>query len=393
MRKFAANIAFTGTKHIQNPLIITSDDGEILSVTEKKFDSQEIAGLEYYSGMIIPGLINAHTHIELSVPNHCYQAKGGILDFVQHVIRLRRNNAMPDEKSIAKTLRQMQFQGIRAFADIANSTISFPAKNANKQIASKSFFEFFPLSSEQADQQADVFMHCKTKFPEADIFPAFHSPYAISLAGLTVIQQHFEKTALSSVHFRESEFETTLHAENNPLNRFYRNMNPDFKPAFENPDFSNGQGKILENTQQLLLVHNIHITEQEILNLKKWSENQRVKLNFVLCPRSNDNIAGILPPLDLLMEHRLNICLGTDSLLSAPNLSIFDEMKFLQQKFPALRLQDMLKMASFNAANALGWSEDFGEIAVGKCPGLNLIEMKQLKRDVLHPEAQLKVLI
>lgn len=393
MRKFAANIAFTGTKYIQNPLIITSDDGEILSVTEKSFQSQEMAGLEYHSGMIVPGFINAHTHVELSIPDHCYQAKAGILDFVQHVIRLRQTHAMPNEKQIAKTLRQMQFLGTRAFADIANSPSSFSAKIANMQIASKTFFEFFPLSRAQANQQLDVFKACQSKFPDLDIFPAFHSPYAISQTGLSVIQDRLEKTAISSLHFRESEFETTLHDDNNPINHFYQAMNPDFQPAFVNPDFTTGQGEMLKNVKQLLLVHNVHIAEQEIVNLKQWAENQLVNLSFVLCPRSNDNISGMLPSVDLLMKHNLNICLGTDSLLSVPNLSIFDEMKFMHQKFPYLRLQDLLKMVSFNAANALGWADDFGEIAVGKRPGLNLIEMKQLKQDILHPDAKLNVLI
>jgi cytosine/adenosine deaminase-related metal-dependent hydrolase len=393
MRKFAANIAFTGTKYIHNPLIITTDEGEILSVAEKTFNSQEMASLEYHSGMIIPGLINAHTHTELSIPNQCYREKKGMIDFVQHVIRLRRNAIAPDETSISKTLRQMQFQGIRAFADIANSTSSFPAKMRNKQIDSKTFFEFFPLGRNQANQQLDDFKRCKLKFPEIDVFPAFHSPYAISLSGLSVIQNTFEKTTISSLHFRESEFETALYDEDNPLNRFYQKMNSDFRPAFVNPDFSLGQGKILQNVNQLLLVHNIYITEQEILSLKKWAENHAVNLSFVLCPRSNDNIAGVMPPLSLLMKHKLNICLGTDSLLSAPNLSIFDEMKFLQYKFPNLRLQDLLRMVSFNAATALGWSSQLGEIAVGKRPGLNLIEMKHLKQDVLHPDAKLNVLI
>ncbi len=393
MRKFAANIAFTGTKYIYNPLIITSDDGEILSVTEQSLESEEPAGLEYHSGMIIPGLINAHTHIELSVLNQTYQAKKGILDFVKHVISLRRTDAMPDKQSIARIIHKMRFQGIKAFADIANSAVSFSAKVADDTIVSKTFFEFFPLSQEQAIHQTKIFASCKSKFPQAEIYPAFHSPYAIAKSGLSTISKNFEQTEYSSLHFRESEFETSLKSDNNPLIRFYRDMNPDFSPAFVNPGFSNEQGEILKNLKQFLLVHNIHITENEIENLLIWSEQQQVKLNFVICPRSNENITGKLPPVDLLMKYQLNLCLGTDSLLSAPNLSIFDEMKFLQQKLPALKFREILKMATLNAANALGWSEDFGEIAVGKRPGLNLIEMKQLKRDVLHPDAQLKVLI
>ncbi|MEA1874833.1 MAG: amidohydrolase family protein [Bacteroidota bacterium] len=393
MRKFAANIAFTGTKYIQNPLIITSDDGEILSVSEENFKSQEIAGMEYHSGMIIPGLINAHTHTELSIPRKCYQAKGGILDFVKYVINLRISNALPDEKEIKKVLRQMQFQGTKAFADIANSSLSFSSKRANNRIASKTFFEFFPLDAEQAVKQADVYRLCKSNFADLAIFPSFHSPYAISSAGLSVIQRYFDSPEFSSLHFRESEFEKCLNDSENPLSRFYRNINPEFQPAFTSPDFVDGQGEILKNVKQLLLVHNIHITDHEIVRLKQWAENQLVNLSFVLCPRSNDNISGVLPPIHMLMKHQLNICLGTDSLLSAPNLSVFDEMKFMQEKFPDLRLQDLIAMATYNAANALGWSNEFGEIAVGKRPGLNLIEMKQLKRDVLHPDAQLKVLI
>jgi len=393
MRKIAANIAFTGTKYIQNPLIIISDKGEILSVSEKSFKSHEIAGMEYYSGMIIPGLINAHTHTELSIYQQCYQEKGGILDFVNHVINLRKKSALPDEKTIGKVLRQMHFQGTVAFADIANSKTSFPSKRANTQIASKTFFEFFPLDEQQAVKQAEIYRFCKMNFADLAIFPAFHSPYAISKLGLLVIQHFFEDAEFSSLHFRESEYEKSLNDANNPLRCFYHTMNSDFKPAFSNPNFGEAQGNILKKVAQLLFIHNIHITAQEILDLTHWADKYQVNLNYVLCPRSNFNITGKMPPIHLLMKHSNNICLGTDSLLSASSLSVFDEMKFLQEHFPDLRFQDLIKMASYNAANALGWSNEFGEIAVGKRPGLNLIEMKQLKQDVLHPDAQLKRLL
>lgn len=391
MRRIAAKLAFTGTRYIQNPVIEISDSQEIMSVKSIDLSQNELPNCEYYSGLLLPGFINAHTHTELSVRGETYTSQGGMMDFVKHVISLRRNNKLPQASDLQTVYRRMKAEGTVAFADITNSEVSFHAKQKT-ELHHKSFFEFFPLSAKQAEAQRNVYSNVRRNFTDCEVFPSLHSPYALTMTGINSIKDLFNHSEFSSIHYRESEDELHLDSPDNPMHSFYRNIEPNYKAAFVNPLFSETLGDVLNHTKQLLLVHNTCIRQEDVDDILKWSHRHEVNLNFVLCPRSNMNINANLPDIHGLMQQNLNLCFGTDSLLSAPNLSIFEELKFVQANYPEIKLQSLLKMSAYNAAQALGWDE-LGELAVGKKPGINLISMKELHSDRLHPDAELNVIV
>ncbi|PID95103.1 MAG: hypothetical protein CSA94_02095, partial [Bacteroidetes bacterium] len=283
--------------------------------------------------------------------------------------------------------RNMRALGTVACADICNSDISYSAKQ-DADLSFINFFEFFALSVEQAKSQALKFERILNEFKHLKTYPAFHSPYAMSDEGLSELKLFFLQSKIGTLHFRESADELTLNHENNPLVNFYQTLNDKFQPAFASGTWQETQGEYLKNLESLLLVHNIFLSEQALLDVKQWGEENAINLGFVLCPRSNENIHKKLPPVDVLMKHHVNICLGTDSLLSVQTLSVFDEMKFLTEKFPNLKLSDVLKMATVNAAKVLKFKH-LGEIAEGMKPGINGIKMKNLKSDVLSQGAEL----
>ena len=91
---------------------------------------------------------------------------------------------------------------------------------------------------------------------------------------------------------------------------------------------------------------------------------------WVLCPRSNDYISGLRPPVELLRRHGARICVGTDSLASNECLSMVEELKLLG----GVPLEEAVAWATVNGAQALGLDGGIGSIEAGKRPGLVLIE-------------------
>jgi cytosine/adenosine deaminase-related metal-dependent hydrolase len=121
------------------------------------------------------------------------------------------------------------------------------------------------------------------------------------------------------------------------------------------------------NNKRVLLVHCCCISDNEIELLNNHFSTPPT---FVLCPQSNNYISGLRPPVELLLHHNAKVAIGTDSLASNSNLSIVEELKLL----PEVPLAKRIEWATVGGAEALGLSDRFGSIEVGKRPGIVLIE-------------------
>ena len=90
----------------------------------------------------------------------------------------------------------------------------------------------------------------------------------------------------------------------------------------------------------------------------------------MLCPRSNDYISGLRPPVELLREMGCRICIGTDSLASNESLSMVEEMKC----FMDIPLRELITWATQNGAEALGLGDKIGTVEEGYHSGIVLLE-------------------
>jgi Cytosine deaminase and related metal-dependent hydrolases len=137
--------------------------------------------------------------------------------------------------------------------------------------------------------------------------------------------------------------------------------------------------KFLRN-QQVILVHNVHTSESDILFAKTTNVGSR--LFWCLCVNANHYIGGQLPDINLLLKHNCPIVLGTDSLASNHQLSILEEIHTIQQNFPAIERQTLLQWATHNGARALQMEGVLGSFEKDKQPGILLLdkEMKGVER-------------
>ena len=397
MRKFAATYLFTGQgKPVRNSILICNDDGTILGVEHRDEAFREEAGVEYYSGILVPGFVNTHCHLELSHLHGKLSEKQGIAGFVGEINRLRVAEEDGVKNAMQVADRRMWAAGITAVGDISNSEVSLSIKQKSK-IKYHTFIEVFGFHPSRAKRAFDKAVQLQSEYHKnnlpASIVP--HSAYSVSDSlFLLVSEQALKDHGILSIHNQESEAE----------NEFVKNGTGPIADHFQHNlklDLSHwrGSGKralnrilsALPSENKLLLVHNTFTNKQDIELL---AANRSLNTTwFVLCSNSNLYIENAWPPVSLFQQSGLNICLGTDSLASNCQLSILDEMITLQQHFETLKLEELLSWACINGARALDLDAELGSFEVGKKPGVNLIFGLDLKNLKLTQNTKVKRLL
>lgn len=397
MRKIAASYIFPCNRPpIKNGILVCENDGTIVKIIENQGELKEQANLEFYSGILVPGFVNSHCHLELSHLKGMVEEKTGIGNFIGEINKLRNADAEFILREIQKADRQMWAAGIAAVGDISNSGATLKTK-LKRKIYYHTFVESFGFHPARAERAFEIARFVQEEFWEnglaASIVP--HSPYSVSIPLFTKIKENaLVEKSIMTIHNQESKGETQFYKNGTGAiaNHLQNNLGIDishWKPSRKSSLTS--ILKFLPKENQLLLVHNTFTENSDIEELKKYRSMQN--MFFVLCPNSNLYIENQLPPITLFQKENLNICLGTDSLASNPKLSILSEMTTLQNYFPETKLVELVNWACINGANALRVEDNFGSFEPGKNPGINLITGVNLQNLKLSGQSKIKRLV
>ncbi|MEN9568952.1 MAG: hypothetical protein RL172_183 [Bacteroidota bacterium] len=374
--KFTAHKIFDGNQWLPPQTAVVTNVQGIVQAILPAADAGD--GVQQLPGIICPGFINAHCHTELShlqgqIPMHT-----GLVQFVQQVIGSRQGSgAQAIQQSIQQGIQQMAAGGIVAVGDICNTTDSVAAKQASG-LHWHNFIEvagFVPAAaaSRLADMQAvkaafDAVPGSNTIFTNS---LAPHAPYSVSGALFTLINRATAQ-GLTSIHNQESpaEDELYLHKTGDFL-QLYQQLGiqlTDFaatgKSSLQSwlPYFTQGQ--------QIISVHNSYSSPAAIAAALATAAALQQQLYFCICINANLYIQNTLPPVALLQQQGCTIVVGTDSLASNQQLSIWQELCTLQQHFTQLPLATLLQWATSNGARALRMEGLLGTIGLQKQPGL-----------------------
>ena len=386
-RKFLGDQLFDGSKFLgSGKVVITDETGTIQDIVKDEDAGEEIS---YFPGIISPGLVNAHCHLELSHMKDVIPPHSGLVDFLMAVITKRAGDEPAFIQEQIKAAEQEMFEnGIVAVADIANTDDALKVKAGSKLhwynlVEVLNFFDnTLPARWELC--QALLAKHLTLPFPGV-LTP--HAPYTISTDGLKALN---EATAgkVISIHNQESKAE----------NELFEKGTGGFLKLFSNVGFAtspfavSGRSSLqtylpfFTNGQTIMLVHNTFISEQDILFAKDHAEKYGLTIAYCLCPNANLYIENTLPPLDLLMKHGCTILLGTDSYSSNWQLSIAKEMQTIQQYFPSCPAETILQWATSNGADVFGWKK-LGTLEKGAAPGLVMMKTDPLQKQIFAGEA------
>ena len=391
MKCFAAQYIITGTgKRLKRAVITTENDGTIISIEDTTGALKEKHSTEFYNGIIVPGFVNAHCHLELSHLKGRTKKRGGLGGFIEQI---RNNRLSPLEDIISAASAadtRMYSEGIVLCADICNTPDSFGIKKESR-IRYINLLEVFGLDREKALSRIEEITRVAEKAREMDM-PYYlipHSAYSISKTLFKILRNETQNNKVTSIHFMESGGEVAfLKHRTGPLMSSYKRSGL-IPPVFEVPE---NHAEIILNeitkSGNLILVHCTFV-DRDIIRLIKKRKN----IYWCLCPNSNIYIENTLPPVKLIIEEGCEIIIGTDSLASNENLSILEELKTLQLNCRDIPLEDLVSWATINGAKALGEQEQFGSIEPGKKPGLLLIENADLLNMRLLPESTVRRLI
>ena len=387
MRKISANYIFPiSSPPIKNGIIVLDDNNKIIDIINNGGELKETYNLEFYNGILVPGFVNTHCHLELSHLKNKVADKQGMPAFIEGVQEKRNKDVGVVKAAIADADKQMQKNGIVAVGDISNSDISLETKQKSK-IYYHTFAEVFGLN----DSKTEVIFESAEKIInniKGSVVP--HAPYSVSEKLFNLIKSKAEKeNSVISIHNQESKSENELF-ENNSGNLY------DFflQRGFISERFSSTNKNSLQSVIELLpkknviLVHNTFSQELDINLCKSYFDNNY----WALCPNSNLFIENKLPNLDLFKNHKENLVIGTDSLASNTELSILSEIKIISKKYSDFSIEDLLKFATLNGAKSLKIDKKYGSLDVGKTPGINLITSVNLKKMVLTSNSKITVL-
>ncbi len=397
MRKIAATYIFRGIQPpIKNGTLICEPDGTIVDIIDNNGELKEESGLEFYSGILAPGFVNTHCHLELSHLAGKIKEKTGIGGFIGEVNTLRNEDLGSIEKAIEIADRKMWAAGIAAVGDISNSILTIDTKLKSK-IIYHTFVESFGFHPSRTEKAFDYAEFVCTKFQENNLSASIspHSPYSVSEPLFEKIKENAQAIkSILTIHNQESKAEAQFFGDGSGAiaNHIQNNLGIDishWKPSGMSSITS--ILKFLPSKNQLILVHNTFTEKSDLEELRR---NHLLENTwFALCPNSNIYIENQLPPISLFQKENLNICMGTDSLASNHQLSILAEMITLQQNFPEIELTELIMWATINGAKALGIEKDFGSFELGKKPGVNLISGVDFRNMKLTQSCKVKRLM
>lgn len=369
-RTIAAQYVFTNAGEPIKNGAVTYDEatGKILSI---KPLTTETANTEFYNGVLVPGFVNAHCHLELSHLRGLIPPCKQLTEFLYKIVRLKTEQVFSDEICLAAD-QAMYDAGINAVGDISNTSDTAFTKSRSK-IRYRNFIELLGTTEERIDFNNLTFRSVAKSLKYSNnctVHAVPHSPYFVSDAQFIDINAlNAADRSVISIHNQETAAENDLYISHSGS---FVELFPDIVANIKTTGKKSlpSYGHHLTGYDNVLLVHNTYSQLDDFEYALQTFKNPY----FALCPKSNLYLEERLPDVSTMMTMHLNICLGTDSLSSNDTLSILEEMKVIVQNFKQISFKDILQMATINGAKALKFDDEYGTLQVGKASGLLLLE-------------------
>lgn len=332
----------------------------------------------FYEGALVPGFVNAHCHSELSYMKGQFRKGSGMAGFIDQINELRDNKSYEEKVSDLKAaIDGMWEQGVVAMADISNCADSFPIK-AVHPMYTRTFLEVFGTEKEDCPVVMASVAALKKKAEEygLDAAPTPHACYTMSPELLRAASVAGLESGFLSYHSEESpEEEEMIRCGSGPMWENRRRAGMSVPPVGASSSLSYFFSQLqkcvpLPVEGNLLLVHECCMSAEGAREAKAKAK----RLFVCLCPKSNLFIHNLLPPVKMMREEGLKLCVGTDSLSSNDELNMVRELFCLQSNFPDIPLGELLTWACRNGAEFLAKDKIFGTFEPGKTPGVVFID-------------------
>jgi cytosine/adenosine deaminase-related metal-dependent hydrolase len=335
---------------------------------------------------IVPGLVNAHTHLELSYLRDEVPPASQFVTWVSNMMALRRSGPPPQADVVVGAIRRAIVEsiacGTAVVGDISNTLVSFGPLSASA-LSAVLFYELIRFNT--SDAEGVVAKACEEidalgEAARVRVSLAAHAPYSVAPSVFRAIRHAIDRWphAPCSVHLSESVEEVEFLRDASGPWRTVLEALGSWDPRWEAPGVS--PVEYLASTgfldDRVLAVHGVQMTSTDLDRLAACGAT------LVACPRSNGHTGAGAPPLQEFYASGVRVAVGTDSLASAPDLNVFAELATMRALAPSVPASWLLASATREGARALGFDADFGSIEPGKLARLLAVDVPSNTTDV-----------
>ena len=348
---------------INNGAVLT-ENGRIKAVgTYEELKTSDAVLTEHDRSVLIPPLINGHTHLELShlaALGKEPPAAGDITGWIRNLLTTRENGEEPEESQMAAqmALARIYAGGCRGVLDIGNLAASRNIGD-NFKVRLLFFRELLGLTEKSVTESLSFL---STIADDNEVICTAHAPYSTSPELIKAIKERSLKHHhLFPIHVAESEDEMRFLDKGEGRLGDFLVERAALDDSFQIPGLSpiaylDDLGVLDEQT---LCVHCVHCSDDDLQIMADR------KVTVCLCPGSNRFMGVGVAPVPQMLAHGIPMIIGTDSLASNPNFSLWEEMRFLAEDHPDLDPIEIIKIASRNGAEFMGISNEYGALAPG----------------------------
>ncbi|MCE2514409.1 MAG: amidohydrolase family protein [Acidobacteria bacterium] len=333
------------------------------------------------SHVVLPGLVNAHTHLELSGLRGAVPPAGSMPDWARAVMAGQSRLAEADgAAAVCAGVAEVRRAGTALVGDIANTHVSVEVLRRGP-VAAVVFREALGFDADASEARTIAAAlgaeRAANPGPHVRVAVAAHAPYSVA-PGLFRALAEAARGGPRSVHVAESAAELELlrtgtgawRAILEERNRWHSGWTP---PGTGPVAYLDALGWVGPDT---LLVHGVHLTQPEIERIAAAGAT------LVACPRSNAWTGAGTPPLSRFYASGGRVAVGTDSLASVPDLNLFAELAAMRRLAPSVPASALIASATAVGAAALGAGDRFGAIAPSRPAALIAVELPARTDDV-----------
>jgi cytosine/adenosine deaminase-related metal-dependent hydrolase len=329
--------------------------------------------------VILPGLVNAHTHLELSWMRSQVPPAPSMPRWVERLMALRRTVGHEPAEPIVDAIREARASGTTLVGDITNTLAPYEPLAAS-ELSAAVFREVLGFNATDPDavvmsarQQLDALS------PIARLRPSIvpHAPYSVSPALLRAIASA-SKGARISIHLGEAAEEMEFLRDGQGAWRRLLTALGAWNERWSAPgatpvEYIEAHGLLHD---RLLAVHCVQLTDADLRKLAAAGAT------IVTCPRSNRWTGAGVPPIARFYASGVRVAVGTDSLASVEDLNLFAELKMMRELAPTVPAREILSSATRHGADALGFGGELGTIEPGKRAELIAVSLPNDVTDV-----------
>jgi cytosine/adenosine deaminase-related metal-dependent hydrolase len=346
---------------------------------------------------ILPGLVNAHTHLELSYLRDEVPPASEFVTWIRHVMAARRQRPDPNAPEIMDAIDRAILEsvgsGTALVGDISNTLVTFRAL-AKSPLAAIVFYELIRFNVSEPDAFVAAARHQLDALQPTEWVRtalAAHAPYSVAPLVFRAISQDVARDPFApcSVHLAESMEEVEfIRSGEGPWRALLEELgvwDPEWVPPGGTPvQFLDDSGFL---DGRVLAVHGVQMTDADLERLVARGAT------LVTCPRSNGHTGAGAPPISDFYRSGVRVAVGTDSLASSPDLNVFAELATMRALAPDVPATSLLDSATRQGARALGFDAEYGTIESGKRARLLTVDLPAGTDDVeeylvsgIHPD-------